>query len=342
MILRQQRGGRVVAVGNAIYDVYAAVDEAFLSAQGFAKGSMQWVSAQRSRQLLEQLVPLYKGAGGSGANTMVGLSKLGGKASFLGLVNKDAEGDAFCHSLRSARVDFVGQQRDTFEPTALCTVMVAPDSERTMATYLGASVQMGPEHITEKVIAHADIICLEAYSFEPEGTYHAMCAAATFARTHNTAIAFALADMMCVNRHKAAIHQFINEGVTLLIGNAQEAQALTGETDVAEAVKALSFLAPWVAITCGASGSFVAYKGTIAYHPPVDCGPAIDTTGAGDQYFAGFLYGLTQGLPVDVCAGIASLCGGEAVTHLGAHPATDLTARIESLWASQLPLFKAS
>jgi sugar/nucleoside kinase (ribokinase family) len=320
----------VLGVGNAIVDVLAQADDAFLQAEGIAKGGMTLIDTARANSLYARMSPGIEMSGGSAANTMAGIASLGGKCAYIGKVADDELGAVFAHDIRA-----IGVQYDTApllggEPTARCLVLITPDAQRSMNTFLGASSLLGGDDIDADLIASARITYLEGYLFDRPEAKAAFFAAAEIAHAAGRKVALTLSDTFCVNRHHAEFTELVRH-VDILFANEGEAAALTGEADFDASVAALAERCAIVCVTHGAEGSVIAADGKtykIAAEP-IDA--LVDTTGAGDLYAAGVLYGITAGLDLPAAGRIGSIAAAEAISHVGPRPQRSLRALVDSL-----------
>jgi sugar/nucleoside kinase (ribokinase family) len=318
----------VAAIGNAIVDVLASADDAFLAAEGLSKGSMQLVDEARAHDLYGRMAAGVEASGGSAANTIAGVASFGGRALFVGKVATDALGDVFTHDIRAIGAGFDTDPLSGGPATGRCLVNVTPDGERTMCTFLGAAVRLTPADVTPRAIADAEILYLEGYLFDPDEARAAFAKAAAAARAAGRTIALSLSDAFVVERHRAGLLDFIDAEVDVLFANEAEITALF-ETDFDAALAAVRGRVKTAAVTRGAQGSVILANGSsieVAAEPAIRL---VDTTGAGDQYAAGFLVGLAAGRPLDICGRLGSIAAAEVISHFGPRPQTrlkDLTA----------------
>ncbi|MGD9615380.1 MAG: adenosine kinase [Alphaproteobacteria bacterium] len=320
----------VVGIGNAIVDVIAHADERFLAEEGLMKGAMTLIDAARAQALYTKMGPAVESSGGSAANTMAGIASLGGPGysggGYIGKVRDDILGDVFRHDITATGIRFETPSAISGPGTARCLILVTPDGQRTMATYLGACVELGPEDIDPKLIEAAQVIYLEGYLFDPPRAQEAFRRAAQIAHRAGRQVALSLSDPFCVDRHRAAFHELIRGEVDILFANEAEICSLYETDDFAQAAASVRGHVAVAALTRSAQGSVVlGQEGTYGRGEahdiaavPVD--RVADTTGAGDLYAAGFLYGLTRGLPLPTCGAIGSLCAAEIISHVGARP----------------------
>lgn len=325
----------VVGIGNAIVDVIAHADENFLAAKGFAKGAMTLIDAERAETLYRQIGPAIESSGGSAGNTMAGIASLGGSGGYIGKVRDDLLGDVFRHDITAIGVRFDTPAATTGPGTARCLVLVTPDGQRTLCTYLGACVDLGPEDIDAALIGSAQVTYLEGYLFDPPRAQEAFRAAAAIAHAAGRQVALSLSDPFCVGRHRAAFRELVRGEVDILFANEAEICSLYETESFAAAAEAVRGHVRIAALTRSEQGSVILAEGAEHRIAAVRGVKVVDTTGAGDLYAAGFLYGLTRGLPLPICGAIGSLCAGEIISHVGARPETplkDLLARSRLLW----------
>jgi len=312
----------VAAIGNAIVDVLASADDAFLKAEQLDKGSMRLIDEARANDLYSRMASGVEASGGSAANTIAGVASLGGRARFVGKVATDTLGKVFTHDIRAIGAHFDTQPLTASPATGRCLINVTPDGERTMCTFLGAAVRLTPSDVTP-AIADAEILYLEGYLFDPEEARAAFAKAAATARAASRTIALSLSDAFVVERHRAALLAFIDAEVDLLFANEAEVCALF-QTDFEAAVAAARGRVKIAAVTRGPRGSVVVANGAnikVAAEPVVR---VVDTTGAGDQYAAGFMIGLASGRPLQDCGRLGSIAAAEVISHFGPRPQTRL------------------
>ena len=316
----------VAAIGNAIVDVIAPADEDFISAEGLARGAMTLVDQARGSELYARMAPGVETSGGSAANTVAGLASLGARTACLGKVANDQLGEDFAHDLRAIGVHFPSLPLQDGPATARCLVNVTPDGQRTMCTYLGASVEFTDADIDPSVIEAAQIVYLEGYLFDAEPARKAFAKAAGLARASGRQIALTLSDGFVVERHRAALLGFISAQVDILFANEAEALALFETEDLAVAVDGLRARTRLSAVTRSEKGSLLIGDGEVASILAWPVEKIVDTTGAGDQYAAGVMYGLAAGRPLEVCGHLGALAAAEVISHYGPRPQVSLRA----------------
>jgi sugar/nucleoside kinase (ribokinase family) len=315
----------VVGIGNAIVDVIAHAGDELLAEQGLVKGTMTLIDAARAEALYQMMGPAIEASGGSAGNTMAGIASLGGNGAYIGKVRDDFLGQVFRHDITAIGVRFETQAATSGPSTARCLVLVTPDGQRTMNTYLGACVDLGPADIDPEIIAAARITYLEGYLFDPPHAQEAFRKAAAIAHAAERKVALSLSDPFCVGRHRAAFRDLVDGHVDILFANEAEICSLYETADFAAAAGAVRGRVAIAALTRSAAGSVILAAG--AEHPIAAAPVArvVDTTGAGDLYASGFLYGLTRDLPLPTCGKIGSLCAAEIISHVGARPETALS-----------------
>jgi len=315
----------VVGIGNAIVDVIAHAEDAFLAQEALVKGTMTLVDAARAEVLYQMMGPAIEASGGSAGNTMAGIASLGGTGAYIGKVRDDFLGDVYRHDITATGVRFDTPAATSGPGTARCLILVTPDGQRTMNTYLGACVELGPADIDPDVIAAAQITYLEGYLFDPPQAQEAFRKAAAIAHSAGRQVALSLSDPFCVGRHRAAFRDLVDGHVDILFANEAEICSLFETDDFAAATAAVRGHVAIAALTRSAAGSVILAG---AAEHPVAAAPVarvVDTTGAGDLYASGFLHGLTRGLPLPACGEIGSLCAAEIISHFGARPAVKLS-----------------
>ena len=310
----------VIGIGNAIVDVLSHADDAFLAANGIEKGGMTLIDAARAEALYSRMGPGTEISGGSAANTMAGIASLGGRAAYVGKVRNDQLGEVFAHDIRAAGVHFTTAPATSGAPTARCLIMVTPDAQRSMNTFLGACVDLGPEDVLEADIAAAKITYLEGYLWDPPRAKDAFLKAATLAHAAGRQVSLSLSDAFCVNRYRSEFLELVTKHVDILFANETEILALfeTGSFD--EAVKAAQATGTLAVLTRGASGASVVGRDGVIHVPAAPVAKVVDTTGAGDLFAAGFLYGYTNGRSLETSAHFGTIAAAEIISHVGARP----------------------
>lgn len=310
----------VLGVGNAIVDIIAQADEAFLDRHGMAKGGMALIDEARAHALYADMGSAIEASGGSAANTIAGVASFGGRAAFIGKVRDDEFGQIFGHDLTSLGVHFTTPPATDGAATARCLVLVTPDAQRTMNTHLGACVDLTPADIDADLVAASAITYLEGYLFDPPAAKDAFRKAATIARGAGRKVALTLSDSFCVHRYKDEFKQLIAEHIDILFANEAEIEALYGSRDIAAAADDLARQVGVAAITRSEKGSLLVSGSERVAVAAAPIEELVDTTGAGDLYAAGVLHGLSRGLSLAECGRLGSLAAAEVIQHYGARP----------------------
>jgi sugar/nucleoside kinase (ribokinase family) len=314
----------VAAIGNAIVDVIAPCSDDFIEDQALAKGAMTLIDEAEADRLYGVMAAGIEASGGSAANTVAGVASLGGRAAYIGKVADDQLGGVFAHDINAIGVRFDVPPLAGGPATARCLVNVTPDGQRTMSTFLGASTRLTPADVDPRIIESSRIVYLEGYLFDPSDAREAFAKAAGLARAAGRLIAFTLSDAFVVHRHREALLGFIDSEVDVLLANEAELTALFQTDDFDAALRALRGRARLAAVTRGAQGSAILAGDDIHAVPAAPVQKVVDTTGAGDQYAAGFLFGLGQGRALDVCGRLGSLAAAEVISHYGPRPQVSL------------------
>ena len=312
----------VLAVGNAIVDVIAPADDAFLQAQGLVKGSMGLVDAARSAELYAAMAAGLEASGGSAGNTVAGVASFGGRAAYIGRVRDDALGAAFARDMRAGGVAFDTSPAAEGEGTGVSMINVTPDGQRTMATFLGAAAALTEAEIDPRRVADSAIVYLEGYLFDPAPARAAFAKTAKIAREAGRTVAITLSDSFVVERWRDDLLAFLPQ-VDVVFANEAELCALF-RTDFDAAAAELARHVKTAAVTRGAQGSVVLHGNERTAEPASAVDEVVDTTGAGDQYAAGFLYGMSAGKPLALCARLGHLAACEVIGHYGPRPQTSL------------------
>jgi sugar/nucleoside kinase (ribokinase family) len=314
----------VVALGHPLVDVLAHETGDVVHRVGVERGAMTMVDAARSDEIYMRLGPARETSGGSAANTMVGVASFGGRAAFVGRIADDTFGRVFAHDLRSAGVEFDVSPSLDGSPTGRCLVIVGADAERTMCTYLGAGAEIDPRDVDAERVERAAVTYLEGYLWDEAAAKEAIRRAASLARGAGRRVALTLSDPFCVERHRAEFRALLEADVDILFANEHEITMLFETDDFDEAAGRVSEHCEIAALTRGAEGSVVVAgrdRHEIAAEPVARL---VDTTGAGDLYAAGFLFGLTHGHDLPTCGRLGSIAAAEVVSHLGARPEVSL------------------
>lgn len=317
----------VVAVGNAIVDVMAPSDDATIEKLGMTRGGMMLIDTDQAQSLYEAMGPAREVSGGSAANTLAGLAALGANCAFIGQVADDQLGEVFAHDIRAGGIHFATPARPTDPPTARCLIFVSPDGQRTMNTYLGASQFLPAEALDLGVISDASVLYLEGYLWDPEEPRAAMRRAISAARGAGRKVAFTLSDAFVIARHGDDFRALIDAGeIDILFANEHELAALTGVEDFEAGLAQLSPKVPVLVVTRSEKGAVAAANGERASVAAEPVAKVVDTTGAGDLFAAGFLFGHVRGRPLGECLRLGAICAAEIISHYGARPEADLKA----------------
>jgi sugar/nucleoside kinase (ribokinase family) len=314
----------VVGIGNALVDVLSHESHEFLTEHGLTAGAMDLVDTARAEALYAAMGPAVEISGGSAANTLVGVASLGGSAAFIGRVADDEVGRVFGHDIRAAGVEFVAKPAVGGEPSGRCLIMVTPDAQRTMNTYLGASAQLGPADVDADLVERAQVLYLEGYLWDEPEAKEAYRLAARTAHEAGNRVAFTLSDSFCVDRHRREFLDLVESEVDVLFANEAEICSLYEVDDFDDALQRVQHHCEIAALTRSARGAVIVARDEVHVVDATRVGEVVDTTGAGDLFAAGFLYGLTHGYDLGTAARVGSLAAGEVISHLGARPATSL------------------
>jgi sugar/nucleoside kinase (ribokinase family) len=315
----------VVGIGNALVDVIAHANDEFIGNHGLVKGSMTLVDTDRALELYRALGSAIEMSGGSAANTMCGVASFGGRAAYIGKVNAaDDLGQVFGHDLRAVGVSFHGGPSDAAVPTGRSIIVVTPDAERTMNTYLGVSALLSPDDLDTDVIAQGAVLYMEGYLFDRDEAKAAFRLAARTAHAHGRMVSLTLSDSFCVNRHRDDFRALVCDEVDILFGNRDELMSLYETDTFDEAVSAVRAECGLTVCTIGAAGCLVISADEVVQVPAQPVAMVLDTTGAGDLFAAGFLYGYTRDLPLAECAHLGSIAAAEVISHVGPRPLIEL------------------
>jgi sugar/nucleoside kinase (ribokinase family) len=285
---------------------------------------MTLIDADRAETLYGAMGVGVEMSGGSAANTLAGVASLGGRGGFIGRVRDDELGKVFAHDIRAVGVDFAGQTVTSGQPTGRCLIVVTPDGERTMNTLLGAASELGPDDIDPAFVARAKITYLEGYLFDQDSAGEAFHKASAAAHDAGRLVALTLSDSFCVERYLEAFRELVADRVDVLLGNEHELTLLFETDDVEEALSLAEPHCDLVAVTLGAKGALVSAGGQRVAVPAAPVSRVVDTTGAGDLFAAGFLYGLSRGRDPETCGRLGAVSAAEAISHVGARPETSL------------------
>jgi sugar/nucleoside kinase (ribokinase family) len=318
----------VLGIGNAIVDIIARAEDDFLVAHGMHKGAMALIDAVRATSIYEAMGPVVESSGGSAANTIVGVASFGGRAAFVGKVRNDKLGRTFAHDIRAAHVDFDTPPASDGPSTARCYIVVTPDGERTMNTYLGAAQDLHPNDIDEAQIAAAALIYLEGYLWDPPHAKEAFVKAAQIAHKAGRQVALTLSDAFCVDRYRTEFLELIRKGtIDIIFANERELHSLYETADFDTAINILRGEAKLAVITRSEKGCVIVTKNSVQSVPAEPVEQVVDVTGAGDLFAAGFLIGLARHKDHRMCARLGAMAAAEIIQHIGARPAVSLKFR---------------
>jgi len=319
----------VVAVGNALVDVISHATDGFIDQQreqyGMEKGAMTLIDEVRAVELYTQMGPGTETSGGSAANTMAGFASFGGKGGFIGKVAEDELGSIFKHDIKSQGLQFTTQPLAMGAKTGRCLILVTPDAQRTMNTFLGASSELSANDVDRDLIADAQVTYLEGYLFDKEQAKEAFIAAAECAHEFGHRVALTLSDPFCVDRHRHDFLQLVEKHVDILFANEEEIKSLFMQQTFEDAVSAVSNNVEVAVLTRGKDGALIRSKDTTHEIAAAPVHEVVDTTGAGDQFAAGFLYGYTEGMDLQKCGQLGALAAGEVIGHIGPRPSISYT-----------------
>jgi sugar/nucleoside kinase (ribokinase family) len=322
----------VVGIGNAIVDVLSESDDDFLAERDLPKGAMTLIDAHRAEEIYAAMGPAREASGGSVANTVAGIASLGGRAGFIGKVRNDQLGGIFRHDIQSIGVFFDTRAAVNGPPTARCLVLITPDAQRTMCTYLGVSVELEPGDLDVDLVQSAKITYLEGYLWDAPAAKRAFEEAAEAAHAADRKVALSLSDPFCVERHRDSFRTLVDGHVDILFANETEICSLYEVADFDAALQAVRGRCDVAALTRSEKGAVILAGDEVHVVDAVPVQRVVDTTGAGDLYAAGFLYGYAQGHSLYECGRIGAICAAEVISHIGARP----EARLDELVARHL------
>ncbi len=314
----------MVGIGNALVDVIAHADDGFLHRQELVKGAMTLIETERAVSIYAALGSAVEMSGGSAANTMCGVVSFGGRAAYIGKVSDDDLGRVFGHDLRAVGVAFRPGAPEAETPTGRCIIVVTPDAQRTMNTYLGVSSLLCPPDIDTTTVASGKVLYMEGYLFDRPAAKEAFRAAARVAHAHGREVSLTLSDSFCVDRHRDDFRALVSDEVDILFGNEEELLSLYEVDSFDAAVAAVRADCALAAITRGATGSVIITADAVITVGAEAVEQVLDTTGAGDLFASGFLYGYTKGLPLAECGRLGSVAAAEVISHVGARPLVEL------------------
>jgi sugar/nucleoside kinase (ribokinase family) len=314
----------VLGIGNALVDVLAHATDEFLASNGIPKGAMNLIDAGRATELYERMEPAVEISGGSAANTMVGVADLGGRAAYVGKVKADQLGEVFAHDIRAAGVAYDVTMAEAGEPTGRSLILVTPDAQRSMNTFLGASSSLAPADVRADDVAASAVTYLEGYLFDPAPAREAFYKAANIAHQAGRKVALTLSDPFCVDRYRDEFLHLIETEVDILFANEAELTSLYQTSSFDDGLQALRNHCPVAGLTRSEHGSVVLWGNEVHVIDAAPVEKVVDTTGAGDAYAAGFLFGLAAGRDAKTCGNLGSLAASEVISHFGARPEANL------------------
>ncbi len=314
----------VIGIGNAIVDVLSHSNETFLAEHGLSKGAMTLIDAAQADRLYDEMGPGVECSGGSAANTIACLASLGGKGAFIGKVRDDALGKIFAHDIKAVGVDFASQMASQGPSTARCLILVTDDAQRTMNTFLGACVNLTPDDIDPDYIARGAVTYLEGYLWDPDHAKEAFLKASMAAHKAERQVALSLSDAFCVDRHRKSFQDLVEHHVDILFANEDEIKSLYEVDDFDAALQCVRDKCAVAVLTRGEKGSVVIAGNEVHVVDADKVDHVVDTTGAGDSFAAGFLFGYTRDFDMGTCAHLGAVCAAEVISHYGARPEADL------------------
>ena len=320
----------VLAIGNALVDVITTAPPEFLAERGIAKGSMRLIPADESETLYAAMGPGREISGGSAANTVAGMAALGAKPAFVGRVADDQLGKVFAHDIRAAGVTYTTAPSAGGDPTGRCLIVVTPDGERTMSTYLGACQELSEADLDADSVAAAEILYLEGYLWDPLVPRAAMKKAIEVARANDRKVAFTLSDVFCVEGHRADFQELLKSHVDLVFGNEHEVCALYQTNSIDAAMAELAQHSVMAVVTRSSAGAVVLEGGRRHVIAGETVAKVVDSTGAGDMFAGGFMAGMVEGRSLPDCARIGCITAAEIISHYGARPEADLKALVKA------------
>ena len=307
----------LVGIGNAIVDIITNIDDEFLKRNLLEKGSMNLINLENSDKILKECGITKQISGGSAANTVVSLANLGNNVEFIGRIKNDKFGNFFSKDIKESGASFNSKYVETKESSAHSIILITPDAQRTMCTYLGASIEFEPNNLDYKSIKTSKYLYLEGYLWDSELAKKAFIKAAKIAKESKTKIILSLSDSFCVDRHRESFLNLINDFVDILFCNEEELKSLFNGIDLEQGKIEIKSLCELTAITLGEKGSLIVNQNKTELIKPFLFGKAIDTTGAGDIFAGGFIHGLINNLSFNECGQIGSICAGHIVTQIG-------------------------
>ena len=310
----------VVGIGNAMVDVVSSETYQFAQSHCATHNCMTLIDEQASEQLYQLVTEAQETSGGSAANTMVGLSRFGSQAAFIGKVKEDPLGKTFIKDLKATRVHFAVEPSQEGPPTGRCIIVVTPDAARTMHTHLGIARFLVPEDIDQQLIENSKVLYCEGYIWDEPTTKETINQAIEIAKSAGNTVSLSLSDPICVERNLNEWRDIVSDSVDLLFGNREEYSIFFNTHKLEDIIKSAREVLEMACVTLGPGGSMVITKDEVVEVPPYEPEQFLDTTGAGDMYAAGYMYGLTQGKSLEVCGHFGSLAATEVLAHLGGRP----------------------
>ncbi len=320
----------LIGLGNAIVDIIVNVDDEFLKKNNLKKGSMNLIEPNQLDELLKECKVIKQVAGGSTANTVYALASLGNKVEFIGRVKDDNYGKIFSESIKKSGAIFNSKLVNSKKSSAYSVIFVTPDAQRTMCTYLGASVEFETSDLDNSSISKSKYLYLEGYLWDSDLAKRAFINASKIAKESNTKIVLSLSDSFCVDRHRESFLELIKDYVNILFCNESELKSLFKEISYEDCKKYISSICDLSIVTMGSNGSLIINQNKIEKIDSFLSGKVIDTTGAGDIYAGGFLHGLINNYPLKVCGDFGSICAGYIITQLGSRPNVDLKSLLKN------------
>lgn len=318
----------VCAIGNALVDIIADASDDFLKTNGIAKGGMTLIDAERAGMLYDMIGPAVESSGGSAGNTVAGIASLGGKPAYMGKVKADQLGAIFRHDMHAQGVHFATAPSNDSAPTGRCLILVTPDAQRSMNTYLGAAIEFGPDDIQADVIQNSQVTYLEGYLFDPPEAKKAFHHAAKIVHEAKRQLSLTLSDTFCVDRYRDEFIEFIKNSVDILFANENELLALYQMRDINHAIAAVRGQCAIAVTTRSEKGAIVTRGNETVEIPSATVAKVVDTTGAGDLFAAGFLYGLTSGKSLAESGRIGAISAAEVISHYGPRPQKKLSGLV--------------
>ncbi|MCR8539831.1 MAG: adenosine kinase [Prochlorococcus marinus CUG1439] len=319
----------LIGLGNAIVDIIVNIEDRFLEVNNLKKGSMNLINSHQSQSLLKDCEVIKQISGGSSANTVVCLAELGNKVQFIGRVKNDEFGNFFSSDIKKSKTIFNTQPINEGAATAHSIIFITPDAQRTMCTYLGASIEFEPKDIDFNVLKESKYLYLEGYLWDSELAKNAFLKAAQIAKLSNTKIILSLSDSFCVDRHRESFLELIDNYIDIVFCNESEVLSLFKKDKLDNCKVEISSLCELVVITQGSNGSLIINKNNVEEIKSMKKGKVIDTTGAGDIYAGGFIHGLINNYSLKKCGEIGSICAGQIITQLGSRSNIDLKKLIK-------------